>query len=166
MLCLSMPTKLRDVVTKWLDMNCFKHFRGGGWRLSDKGVRLQLGFESRCRGFDSRPTYHSFLLLGSGPCVLTTHETFHASNTIKEMPIPPIPDKRPKISLLFTRLFFRLRRLGTLEKIVGRWSGPISLVIYLSDDELPTLEQHITASPFLADNGRLAVHLVYKEGVR
>ncbi len=52
-----------------------------------------------------------------------------------------------------------------MEKIVRRWSGPISLVVYLKDSEVPELDNLIKSSSVMSETNDLNIHLVFREGV-
>lgn len=46
------------------------------------------------------------------------------------------------------------------------WSGPVSAAVYLSDSELSLLTRYIDDTKMLANRTNIALHAVYKEGVR
>lgn len=62
-------------------------------------------------------------------------------------------------------MFLLLYRFGHLHRTAERWPGPISLVVYLTDEDVPLLEKYIGSKPVLSNKNNLNVHLVYKEGV-
>ncbi len=55
-------------------------------------------------------------------------------------------------------------RLHMLESVCNHWGGPLSVALYASDADLDELTAHISSSPVLRDNKKLALHVVSKSG--
>ncbi|KJE88518.1 glycosyltransferase-like protein LARGE1, variant [Capsaspora owczarzaki ATCC 30864] len=55
-------------------------------------------------------------------------------------------------------------RLGMLEQIAERWSGPLSISLYLNDYDVDDLVDHFETSDILRTRKNIALHLVFKEG--
>ena len=45
------------------------------------------------------------------------------------------------------------------------WSGPVTAVIYVTDEELLTLKQKLHRSPIVPSRHNVAYHIVYKRHV-
>jgi len=57
-----------------------------------------------------------------------------------------------------------LDRLPMLEQILSHWSGPVSLALYLSDQESQVFLDHHAQSQVLTSRCDVGYHLVFKEG--
>ena len=55
-------------------------------------------------------------------------------------------------------------RLAMLEPLLSHWSGPVSLALYLSDEESQTFLEHHAQSEVVRSRCDVGYHLVYKEG--
>lgn len=54
-------------------------------------------------------------------------------------------------------------RLHMLEPLCKYWGGPLSIALYASDSDLKQLTSTISASPFLNNFKKLALHIVFRE---
>ena len=56
-------------------------------------------------------------------------------------------------------------RLQLLDQLCDYWPGPISLALYMTDEELYEFLLYTMQTPVLASRRNIAYHIVYKEGV-
>jgi hypothetical protein len=59
-----------------------------------------------------------------------------------------------------------LDRLALFENLLTHWTGPISATFYASDAELVQLLEYVEQAPHFVARNDLAIHVVFKEGVR
>jgi len=58
-----------------------------------------------------------------------------------------------------------LDRLLMLERLCNHWPGPISVTLYMTDEEAYEFRRHVMRTPVLRFRRNIAYHIVYKEGV-
>ncbi len=57
-------------------------------------------------------------------------------------------------------------RVTLVERMLRYWEGPVTAVVYLTDEELTTLEEKPGKSPVFCARKNITIHLVYKRHVR
>ena len=56
-------------------------------------------------------------------------------------------------------------RLQMLERLCNHWLGPISVTLYMTDEEAFEFRHHVMHTPVLRSRRNIAYHIVYKDGV-
>ena len=53
-----------------------------------------------------------------------------------------------------------------MEQLAQHWEGPMSLALYIDEAEIVNLSYFVNTSPTLRGRENIAIHIVYKQGVR